>query len=178
MRLLLAALSLSILLTGCAKRAEVVDTYPADDASQVFKQSENQVADDHVTQGKLMYRKAEYGQAIKHLIRALDNNPENWEAYYYLGLVEQKQGQYDRSIGAFNNCLKYAPSAHPLLTEVYLALGASWEKEGYMDKAKEKYTLSLSLNPEQPEAKAALERIKQQELKADAAKNKENKGAF
>jgi len=178
MRIFLAALTLIFLLNGCAKRAEVADIFPTDDASQVFKQSEDQVSDDHLAQGKQMYRKGEYGQAIKHLIRALDNNQQNWEAYYYLGLVEQKQGQYDRSIGAFNNCLKYCPSAHPLLTEIYFALGESWEKEGYLDKAKEKYGLSLGINPELPAAKSALERIKQRELKADAAKTKEDKGAF
>jgi tetratricopeptide (TPR) repeat protein len=178
MRILLATLTLMFLLNGCAQRADVIETYPVDDASQVFKQSENQVSEDHLAQGKLMYHKGEYGQATKHLVRALDNNQENWEAYYYLGLVEQKQGQYDRSIGAFNNCLKYCPTTHPLLTEIYLALGESWEKEGYLDKAKEKYSLALGIDPRQPEAKAAMERIRQKELKADATKNKDNKGAF
>ncbi len=180
MRLSTIVISAAVILLafGCAKRQQVVETFTTDDATQIVKQGGDQASASHVEQGKALYRKGNYNQAGKHLIRAIANNQENWEAHYYLGLVMQQEGHSDRAIGSFNNCLKYCPAAHPILIDVYYALGESWEKEGYLDKAKEKYQMALAINPMMPSAKAGIARIKDKEIKADAAKNKDRKGAF
>lgn len=169
--------ALIMLLAGCTKKVEIVQVVPAENGPAAIKQSKMIVSDNHLEQGKHMYYKEKYPQATKHLVRAIANDAHNWDAYYYLGLVQQKQQQWDRSIGSFNNSLKFCPQASPFLGDIYIAIGFSWEKEGFLDKAGEKYNYALKINPEHAGARAGLERIKDKQTKAEK-KKKMDKHAF
>ena len=137
------------------------------------------VAANHLAQAKHLYQKGQYTQAIKHLTRSISENGKNWEVYYYLGLCEQKTGRFDRSIGSFNNSLKYCTAPGSTISNIYLALGVSWEHEGYLYKAGDTYAVALRLNPTLIEAETGIKRIEAKVAKAEAEKkNKKDAQAF
>ncbi len=173
MRTMIVLIAVVIFAVGCSTKKVVIETHPTEDAPQTIKESKVIVSDNHLEQGKHLYFKGKYNQAIKHFVRSIANNRENWEAYYYLGLTQQKQARYDRSIGSFNNSLKYAPVDRKVRAEIHFALGMSWEEEGYLYRAKDKYTQAVRLNPQLGRAKVGLERVKNKTLKAEKEKEQE-----
>ena len=110
MRLLSVLIVIMIFVSGCATKTVVIKSHPADNAPQSIKNSKASVSDNHLDQGKHLYFKGKFNQATKHFIRSIANNRKNWEAYYYLGLTQQKKKRFDRAIGSFNNSLKFAPN--------------------------------------------------------------------
>jgi len=173
MRILIILIAVAVFITGCATKTTVIKTQPADTKPTEIKQSKVIVSDNHLTQGKRLYFKGKYNQATKHLIRSIANNSENWEAYYYLGLTQQRKERFDRSIGSFNNSLKYVPNDPIIRSQIHYALGISWEKEGYLSKAAEKYKMAVKLNPDYRQAKVAANRVKEKTLKAETREKKE-----
>jgi Flp pilus assembly protein TadD len=164
------------LMVGCTTRTVVIKDHPADTAPQQVKKTKIKVSDNHLEQGKRLYFREKYSQATKHLIRSIANDNTNWEAYYYLGLTQQKRKRFDRAIGSFNNSLKYVPSGAQLRAQIFYALGVSWEKEGYLEKARQMYTQAVQLNPEYAQAKVANDRVKAKLLTAEIKKKTKKQG--
>jgi len=176
MRIAAVLIALMILITGCATRTVVIKANPAEEAPQTVQKTKVVVSDNHLEQGKHLYFKGKYAQATKHFIRSIANNRENWEAYYYLGLTQQKTKHYDRAIGSLNNSLKFAPQERVTRAKIFYALGVSWEEEGYLQKANEKYKQAIQLDPGYSQAKVATERVRTKTLQAEKGK-KGKKGA-
>lgn len=179
MRVLTILIAIMIFVSGCATRTVVIKSHPTDSAPQAIKDSKATVSDNHLDQGKHLYFKGNYNQATKHFIRSIANNRENWEAYYYLGLTQQKSNRFDRAIGSLNNSLKFAPDDPLVRSDINYALGISWEAEGYFLKADEKFKAAWKLNPKNPQTRAAIERVKNKTLQAQSReKNQKGKKAF
>jgi len=182
MRVLLTILAIIVFTAGCSHKVTVIKTHPVDNAPQEIKKSKVIVSDNHLEQGKHLYFKGKFNQATKHFIRSIANNRENWEAYYYLGLTQQKKERFDRAIGSLNNSLKYAPADRKIRAKINYAIGVSWEQEGYLLKADNIYKQANRLDPEFTQAKVALERIKTKNMQAEKAKkkskNKKSREAF
>lgn len=176
MRFLITLIAIVIFAAGCTTKMTVIKTHPADNAPQSIKQSKAVVSDNHLEQGKHLYFKGKFNQATKHFIRSIANNRENWEAYYYLGLTQQKKDRYDRAIGSLNNSLKFAPPDQEIRAKINYALGISWEHEGYLVKANDKYKKAYKLNSKYTQAKVAIDRIKTKTLKAEKIKKSRKKG--
>lgn len=176
MRIFAVLIIVMIFVTGCATKTVVIKSHPADEAPQTVQDTKVVVSDNHLEQGKHLYFKGKFKQATKHFIRSIANNRRNWEAYYYLGLTQQKTKHFDRSIGSFNNSLKYAPEEPQVRAKIFYALGLSWEEEGYLEKANEKYKKALKINPGYLQAKVAADRVRTKTLKAETRK-KDKKGA-
>jgi tetratricopeptide (TPR) repeat protein len=172
MRILIILIAIAILVTGCATKTTVIKTHPAENGPTDIKHSKVIVSDNHLEQGKRLYFKGKYNQATKHFIRSIANNSENWEAYYFLGLTQQKKERFDRSIGSFNNSLKFAPADRMIRSQINYALGLSWEQENYLAKAAEKFNKAIKLNPNYTQAKVAAGRVKDKTLKAETRKKK------
>ena len=88
---------------------------------------------------------------------------------------QQKQKRYDRSIGSFNNSLKYAPIDRAIRAKIHYTLGISWEEEGYLHQAKDKYMQATRLDPRLDSAKIALERVTAKTLQAEKEKKEKEK---
>ncbi len=175
MRVAITLIAILVIAAGCTVKKVAVETHPTDTPTQTVQQSKVIVSDNHLEQGKKMYYKDKYSQAVKHFVRSIANNRENWEAYYYLGLAQQKQGRYDRSIGSFNNSVRYAPPNRAIIAKIDLALGESWEEEGYLDRATEKYSQAARLDPKLNSARLALKRVQAKTLKAEQEKQSRKK---
>jgi len=175
MRVAITLIAAIIITAGCTVKRVNVQTQPTDSSTQTIKQSKVIVSDNHLNQGKKLYFKGKYNQAVKHFVRSIANNRENWEAYYYLGLAQQKQERYDRSIGSFNNSLRYVPMDRVIVAKINLALGESWEEEGYLDRATEKFSQAARLDPKLNSARLALKRVHAKTLKAEQEKKSRQK---
>ena len=174
-RILIALISLSVLF-GCGGGATVVKTYPAEDGQLAINHGNQVSSYNHVEQGKRLFLIGKYTQATKHFIRAITNDGGNWEAYYYMGLTQQKQGHFDRSITTLKNALKHAPDDIEIHARITYATAVSWEKDGQYERAADLYKKTLTLNPSHAPAKAGIERA---QLKAEELKPKEqNPKAF
>lgn len=175
MRVAITLIAILVIAAGCTVKKVAVETNPTETQTQTIKDSKVLVSNNHLEQGKKMYYQGKYNQAVKHFVHSIANNRENWEAYYYLGLAQQKQGRYDRSIGSFNNSVRYAPPDRVVIAKINLALGESWEEEGYLDRATEKFSQAARLDPKLGSAKIGLERVKAKTLKAEQKKQSRKK---
>ncbi len=159
-----------ILVSGCATKTEVIKTHPAEGALQTINKGNAVSSYNHVEQGRRLFLAGKYNQATKHFIRAITTNRENWEAYYHMGLTQQKQNRFDRSINSFKNALKHAPDRIETHAQITYSIAVSWEKEGHLERAGELYKKALTLNPTHAPAKAGAERIQLQADKTKRAK--------
>jgi len=177
MRFVIALTAMCVLVAGCATKTMVITSRPADDASDSITKSKEIVAANHLEQGKQLYAAGKHEQAIKHFVRCIATDNQNWEAYYYLGLTQQKQSRFDRAIGSLNSSLKFAPPNDQVRAGIFYALGVSWENEGYLDKAHNYYKEANRLDPKLSNAQTALERIETKRLKADTDKKTKTRGS-
>jgi len=177
MRFVIALTAMCVLVSGCATKTVVITSRPADDAAHSVTKSKAIVAANQLAQGKQLYAAGKYEQAVKHFVRCLANDNQNWEAYYYLGLTQQKQARFDRAIGSLNSSLKFAPPKNQVRAGIFYALGVSWENEGYLDKAHNYYKEASRLDPKLSNAQTALGRIEAKRLKADTSKRTKTRGA-
>ncbi len=171
---LIILITVLVLAAGCGTKTVVIEPHPTD-TPQTVKKSKAIVSDNHLEQGKKLYYKGKYKQAIKHFVHSISNNKENWEAYYFLGLAQQKQKRFDRAIGSFNNSLKYAPIDRAIRAKIHYSTGICWEEEGYLYRAKDKYTQAVRLDPRLDSAKAGLERVTTKTVQAENEKKEKEK---
>ncbi len=160
-------ISIGLLLTACSSSHKTVQTLPAKDGEKVMNKGQAIATDNHLEQGKALYFKGKYKQAAQHLVKVITTDFENWEAHHFLGLCQQRQKRYDRSIGSFNNALKFCPAEKQTLAKISYHLGLSWEREGYLYKAAEKYEYALKLDPRLAAARAGSDRVKAKTEKAE-----------
>lgn len=165
-------------IIGCSSNTKTIKTQPVEEEGIVLNRGRAVAADNHLEQGKALYFKGKHTQAIKHLTRSISANFKNWESHYFLGLCQQKMERYDRSIGSFNNALKYCPSEKLIIAKISYNLGFSWEKEGYLHKAAEKYGYALKMNPDLAAAQSGADRIKSKTGDSDKTKKNKNEKTF
>lgn len=161
---------------GCSTHTQTIKTHPSDTAQKKINRGKAVSAHNHIEQGKRLYLAGKYHQATKHFIRAITNNRDNYEAYYYMGLTQQKQNRFDRSISSFKNALEYAPDDILIHAQITYSMAVSWEKEGMTERAGELYKRALTLDPSHAPAKAGAKRVQLQISKSH--QKKKNPKAF
>ena len=159
MRVLMLTLVLGFVLVGCSQQAPDIRESAIDEASQEIRSSEALSSGNQTMAGKEQYLKGDYRQAAKHLLRAIANNHQNWEAHYYLGLTQQKLNKDDQAVESFRTSLRYCTPEREATARINFALGASYEKLGYLPKAREQYHNAATLWPDFAEAKDAVARL-------------------
>lgn len=80
--------------------------------------------------------------AVKYAEEALSHDPFYYQAYNLLGLAHLKLGNYDEAITSFKKCL----DINPEFSEAHFNLAVAYENNGLMERAKEAYRKSFSLN--------------------------------
>jgi tetratricopeptide (TPR) repeat protein len=167
---------LILFLVGCnAHRTVIVvdETQQSQTSHDKISKGDIQASHNHVLNAQKFYVKGKYKQAAQHLSKAIEKNPTNWEAYYYMGMIEQKQNYWHRSIGSFNKALSYCPDNNQTKATLHFSLGVSWEKSEYWDKAYEQYAAARLLDPKNVKADRNAKLMK--EKIHHAKKNKKDK---
>ena len=83
-----------------------------------------------------------YDMAIVELEKALDKEPENYDAYYDLGRVYFELGDYEDAISNFENVIEYKEDNEFL----YYYLAQSYEGNNEIDKAISNYLKAITVN--------------------------------
>jgi protein O-mannosyl-transferase len=86
-------------------------------------------------------------KAKKHLSKSVEILPSNFEAWYNLGVVEQRMGNENVAITCYETCLKYAPER----AIAYNNLGFIYFNRKDMEKAEVNFRKAYEFNRRSPE---------------------------
>jgi len=152
---------LSFLLTflSCTSK-EIVVVRKSQNPPPAKNYGQKVASRNHLENGIKFFHKAKFGKALQEFKKAVDKDPRNWEAYYYLGFTYQKLGYYKRSISKFKIALELNKGDKVRVSEIRVCLGRSLEFLGNFEKAKAQYQLAMSLDPGNEEASSGYSRIK------------------
>ncbi len=99
----------------------------------------------HQNIGKIYFKNKDYENAKKHILLALETEPENFISLEYLGLLMQKFNRYKEAVQIFGNALKFAPEGEK---DVFLNYqGNCWYALNNFEKAATLYQEAINLNP-------------------------------
>lgn len=93
--------------------------------------------------GEAYYGLGKYQKAIEHFNKTIENQGEEWaeiQSYVYLGLCEQKLGNPNKAIIAYNRALnqsKYVCEAHLGLAKVHMEIGDNEKAKEHILKAEQ-----------------------------------------
>jgi Tfp pilus assembly protein PilF len=119
----------------------------------------------HVENGKKFFHKGKFPKALQEFNKAVDKDPNNYEAFYYLGLTQQKMGNFKRSVASFEMAIELNKGDKLWVSEIRVSLGQSYESLGNFDKAKAEYQFALSIDPSNKEASEGYGRVKRRNKK-------------
>lgn len=128
-----------------------------------------QDASAHFNLGILHFDRKEFEAAKREYQEALRLDPTFSPAFNNLGTLHLVQKDYDEAELAFQNALKLNPQdlkAHVNLGHIYF-----YVRRNYL-AAREQYQLALQLNPQLSLARANLETIKKDQIKAREAEHR------
>lgn len=112
----------------------------------------------HNNLGGLLARKGEFGEAVRHLQKAVEINPAFADPSYNLGVIFASAGQFDRALP----CLEKALALNPGNAEWRCTLGYVFARQGDFDAAAEQYRRALAIDPNCVKAKTGLETLAEQ----------------
>lgn len=84
-----------------------------------------------------------YGKAIDAFSRAIEEDPEDYQAYNNRGVAWCQEGEYDRAIADYSAALEMAGES----AEIYNNRGVAWFHKLEYDRAIEDYTRALGADP-------------------------------
>jgi Flp pilus assembly protein TadD len=102
----------------------------------------------HIENGKKHLRKGKCKQAIKQFDKAVQKDPRNSEANYWLGASHYRCGNYHRARNYWYVAIDLGSGDATWLSRVRTAIGFTFELEGNKNKSQSEYTLALKLDPE------------------------------
>ena len=112
-----------------------------------------------------MERQGEYDQALVHLRRAVQLNPNFAEAYNNLGAVLREQGKYGEAVICFEEALRI----NDRVPEAHNNFGTALQMNAQSDEAQAAYRQAIRLNPDFAEAHDNLGNLLTAQGEFDAA---------
>ena len=110
----------------------------------------------------MMYQSNElYDEAFAAFEKALTADPKATNALYQIGRTGVISGEnLDRAVSALEQYLQTEPPAgQPTLANAHWRLGMCYELKGDLEKARSEFEAALALNPEDENAKKALDNL-------------------
>jgi len=149
--ILLFSLAVMVILSGCATRKVVIiesgkPAPPTKTTGQVI------AAQNHVNNGVKQLNKGHFKQAAEQFHLAIQKDPNNWEAHYWLGLTYQRWKRYRESTDYFILAIDMNPRDKVWVSKCRMHLGITFEYQGRFRDAEREYQLSVTLNPKNREA--------------------------
>ncbi|NIM91555.1 MAG: tetratricopeptide repeat protein [Candidatus Aminicenantes bacterium] len=93
--------------------------------------------------GVAWYEKGDYEKAIKYYMKAVELNPDFFEAYNNLGVSYAKQGNYSQAI----KCYKKATKKELNYATPFSNLGVAFYRLGYLDRAIKYFEKAIEVDP-------------------------------
>jgi cytochrome c-type biogenesis protein CcmH/NrfG len=86
----------------------------------------------------------EYGKAIEAYTEAIQADPHNSRAYFYLGKAYATQGRIEESKDMMGRAVRITPSYEPY---AFVSIGAALANQGRFEEAVDCFTRALALDP-------------------------------
>ena len=112
------------------------------------------LASAHANLGSAYRELADDTRARESFEQALQYNPAQFNAYFGLGMLEEKQGRLPEAINDYSRSIELQPTA-----DACVRLGHALAAAGRIAEAREAYSEALQINPGMPEATKALEQL-------------------
>ena len=90
----------------------------------------------HATMGVLLFYERRYDEAIAHLSKTRELDPDFWFAPYFIGQAHTQRGRHNDAIGALGVALKLAGNSPEVLAALTCARAAAGQKDGASDMMK------------------------------------------
>ncbi len=156
---LLLSLATLAAFSGCTTRKVVIVETEKPAPPPAKNKGQAIASQKHVDNGLKQLNKGHYKQATEQFRLAIDKDPRNWEAYFYLGLTYQRWKKYNDSIEHFRLAIEYNSGDKVWLSRVRLHIGISLEYIGRYRDAEREYQMAMTLNPKNKEASERWERV-------------------
>jgi len=117
-------------------------------------------AQKHVDRGVKYLDRGKYEKARKEFSIAIELDPQNYEAHYYLGLTYYRWRKYDDGIDYFRVAIRLHPDDPVWVSQVRIHLGLSFEYIRKYERAEREFYAALTLDPTNREARHCWERVK------------------
>jgi len=89
----------------------------------------------------------QHESAIQNLKKALEVNPESFQAYLKLGLIHSNMGHNELALKNYKKALEINPDS----AIVYQNMGVIYDRQGNYELAVKTYKKAISINPDLPE---------------------------
>ncbi|HVP37437.1 MAG TPA: tetratricopeptide repeat protein [Terriglobales bacterium] len=164
-----------LLIFSCVERTVVIERPSPAPTPPTEAKNDGQTAasEKHFTNGKKFYNQGKYPKALQELNKSVEADPQNREAYYYLGLCYQKLDYYKESVPEFRRSLEKSNADNLFLSRVRFSLAFSLEKIGALEESEAQYQLAYSLDTSNQAAFKGIQRVKEKSGKQSRIKIKE-----
>ena len=116
------------------------------------------VSQEFLETGKRKWRVGDMKKAVKNFHKSIEKNPYNFEAHYWLGIVERDNQRWERAGFHFARAVQYCPPGR-WESRIRVDWGFTYELQGQKGLAAKQYDLALLADPEHKEAQAARQRV-------------------
>jgi len=167
------AILLFLLCFSCAQRTIFIERPgPAPSPPPAKNYGQTVASGKHLANGKKFYNQGKYAKAMQEFNKAVEADPQNQEAHYYLGMCYQKLDHYRESVPEFELSLREEGGDNLFISRVRFSLAFSLEKVGSLEESEAQYKLAYSLDPGNRAAFKGMERVKEKRVKNSRAKMK------
>ncbi|HEX2988125.1 MAG TPA: tetratricopeptide repeat protein [Chloroflexota bacterium] len=112
-------------------------------------------------EGLRLIKAGEYDEAARILDQVVETDPQDAQAFLYLGVAYAEGGKKAESIAAFEQCVSVKPS-----TRGHYNLGLAYESVERLGEAMTQFENAARLDPSYQPALEAIERLKKQGIEA------------
>ena len=162
-------------LTGCtASRTVIVHerTTPPPAVQTPGLENASRV---HTRNGIRFYERGHYRKAIQQFGQAIDKDPSNWEAHFYLAECYRELRDWDRCLVHYDRVHDMRRDDPVWVAKVEFSIGRVHEQRGHLVQAREHYELALVAMPDFEPAMKGKVRVASKKYRDDDT-NRHGKG--
>jgi len=161
--ILAAAAALLVAITGCSRQvthsqATVTKSEVPAAAHQAVSPGLEQASAEFLETGKRKWRVGQMKEAQKNFAKAVEKNPYNFEAHYWLALMERDGRNWDRASHHFAQAVQHCPEGR-WESRIRVEWGLTFEQQGQKGMAAKQYDLALLADPNYKEAQMSRQRV-------------------
>lgn len=155
-------------LTGCtASRTVIVHERTAPPPPAAAKPSVwDHPSQIHTRNGIRFYERGHYRKAIQQFGQAIDKDPSNWEAHFYMAECYRELRDWDRCLVHYHRARDMCDDDPVWVAKVQFSIGLVHERRGHLVKAREYYELALVAVPDFEPARRAKLRLASKKFKS------------
>jgi Tfp pilus assembly protein PilF len=160
---ILAAAALLVAFTGCSRQvthsqATVTKSEVPVAAHQAVSPGLEHASAEFLETGKRKWRVGQMKEAQKNFSKALEKNPYNFEAHYWLALMERDERNWERASQHFAQAVQHCPEGR-WESRIRVEWGLTFEQQGQKGMAAKQYDLALLADPNYKDAQVSRRRV-------------------